>query len=505
MMDSQNIILSNSDIYCSEVYEDDSSLNAKLIICDFSINGNNVRLNRNTISDWVATLVNKPVVGKIGITDSGDADFTGHNQNPVIRLGEDNKPYLDYEFDTTAVGVFTDVNIEKIDGKEFIVATAQIWKRFANFCAIIKKRLENGTLNTSWEIIPKKFHFEMSNGKKIKVIDQGIFIGHCLLAAFLPSAYPDSQLLEVASTEETDTELIQALKTDLSESLNIDSQVNSQKEDDIVSKVNEDKKLESTANEPINTEVSADVQTEPVKEEPKETAMLTQYDLNRAIRQAVSEKLNIERWDFSILFHFPADKTVWIQKWDSLETDVIVFTYEVSETDEVTVSEPVESKLTVSVAEINTTIASYEEKVATLNNSLVEASSTIQNLNTEISNLTVYKEKFEEAEQIRIANELSEKQNTLKDYAKKSGFITDEEIESSEDIKVLIENVDEAGIKAIIAERFMKSLEENKEKEVETSAAKPTEETATAKANITVGEDDNVVTPKSVMKSYLGK
>ncbi len=502
MMDSQNIVLSNSDIFCSEIYEDDSSLNAKFIICDFSVNGNGVRLNRNTISDWVSTLVNKPVVGKIGITDSGDADFTGHNQTTVVRLGEDNKPYLDYEFDSTAVGVFTDVFLEKIDGKEFIVATAQIWKRFANFCAIIKKRLENGTLNTSWEIIPKKFHFEMSNGRKIKVIDQGIFIGHCLLAAFLPPAYPDSQLLEVASTEETDTELIEALKTDFLESLNIDSQVNSQKEDDIVSKVNEDKKLESTVVEP---EVSTDAQVEPVKEEPKETAMLTQYDLNRAIRQAVAEKLNIERWDFSILFHFPADKTVWIQKWDALETDVIVFTYEVSETDEVTVSEPVESKLTVSVAEINTTVASYEEKIATLNNSLVEASSTIQTLNTEVSNLKTYKDKFEEAEQIRIANELSEKQEALKIYATKSGFITEEEIESSEDIKVLIENVDEAGIKAVIAERFMKTLDENKEKEIETSETKEVVEKATAKANIADGDNDKVITPKSVMKSYLSK
>ncbi len=504
MMDSQNIILSNSDIYCSEIYEDDTYLTAKLIICSFDVNGNGVRLNRNTISDWVSTLINKPLVAKIGITDSGNADFTTHQQNQVIRLGTDNKPYLDFEFNSEAVGVFTDVSLEKIDGKEFIVAVAQIWKRFPNFCAIIKKRLDNGSLNTSWEIIPKKFHYEMNNGKKVKVIDQGVFIGHCMLGAYVNSAYPESQILEVASVEnnDNDTELIEALKTDFLESLNIDSQVNSQKEDDIVSKVNEDKKLESTVVEP---EVSTDAQVEPVKEEPKETAMLTQYDLNRAIRQAVAEKLNIERWDFSILFHFPADKVVWVQMWDALETDVIVFTYEVSETDEVTVSEPVESKLTVSVAEINTTVASYEEKIATLNNSLVEASSTIQTLNTEVSNLKTYKDKFEEAEQIRIANELSEKQEALKIYATKSGFITEEEIESSEDIKVLIENVDEAGIKAVIAERFMKTLDENKEKEIETSETKEVVEKATAKANIADGDNDKVITPKSVMKSYLSK
>ena len=70
-------------------------------------------------------------------------------------------------------------------------------------------------------------------------------------------------------------------------------------------------------------------------------------------------------------------------------------------------------------------------------------------------------------------------------------------------LKVLIENVDEAGIKAVIAERFMKSLEKNKE--VETSEIKITEEKTMAKANIADGDNDKVVTPKSVMKSYLGK
>jgi len=327
-------------------------------------------------------------------------------------------------------------------------------------------------------------------------------LGHCLLSSFVSSAYPDSQLLEVASMENSDDELVKALANDLSERLNIDSQINSQKEDNIVSELKKDNVLDAI-DEPTK-DISTDTQTEPAKEEPKETAMLTQYDLNRAIRQAIAEKLNIERWDFSILFHFPADKVVWIQKWDSLELDVIVFTYEVSETDEVTVSEPTESKLTVSVAEINTTVASYEEKIATLNDSLVEASSTIQTLNTEVSNLNTYKDKFEEAEQIRIANELSEKQESLKTYATKSGFITKEEIESSEDIKVLIENVDEAGIKAVIAERFMKTLDENKEKEIETSEIKVVEK-ATAKANIADGDTDKGVTPKSVMKSYLGK
>lgn len=498
MMDSQNIILSNSDIYCSEVYEDDTYLLAKFIICDFSVNGNGVRLNRNTISDWISTLVNKPIVGKISVnSDNGDADFTGHNQNITTRLGNDGKPYVDYELDTTACGVFTDVQVEKIDGKEYITATAQIWKRFANFCALIKKRLENGTLNTSWEIATKKFHYEMSSGKKIKVIDQGSFLGHCLLASFVNPAYPDSQLLEVASTENNDDELVHALRTDMSESLNIDSQ----KEDNIVSAVNKDQNLNTPVIDEPAKDVSSEGQVDDKKEE--ETSALTSYDLNKALRKAIAEKLNTYEWDFSILFHFPADKAIWIQKWDAKELDVITFTYEVFETDEITLSEPIDAKLTVSISEINSTVTSYEEKIATLNESLVEASSTIQTLNTEVSNLKVYKEQFEQAEQEKIATELEDKQNELKEYATKSGFITEEELDTSEEIKVLIENLDKAGLNAIIAERFMATRNEDKDVEIETSTLET--EKNTPKANITVSDDDVVVDPKTVMKSFLSK
>lgn len=500
-MDKDKILLSNYNIQSSELAETDTTLDSRWIICDFGINGNNVRLNRNTIENWMSSLVNQPIVGKISVnSDNGNADFESHNQTYTTRCDENGNPYLDLKFNTEAFGVFTECTIENIDGVEYLIATAKLWKRFPEFCSLIKKRLQNGTLNTSWEIAVKKYHWDTKNGKKIKVIDDGLFMGHALLASFVEPAYKSSKLLEIASVEEEiDNELIEALSKDFAENFNIQDKIEQEREDDKLANVNK----EIATVEPVNTEVSTDVQTEPIKEEPKEIAMLTQYDLNRAIRQAVSEKLNIERWDFSILFHFPADKTVWIQKWDSLETDVIVFTYEVSETDEVTVSEPVESKLTVSVAEINSTVTSYEEKIATLNESLVEASSTIQTLNTEVSNLKVYKEQFEQAEQEKIATELEDKQNELKEYATKSGFITEEELDTSEEIKVLIENLDKAGLNAIIAERFMATRNEDKDVEIETSTLET--EKNTPKANITVSDDDVVVDPKTVMKSFLSK
>ena len=156
-MDKDKILLSNYNIQSSELAETDTTLDSRWIICDFGINGNNVRLNRNTIENWMSSLVNQPIVGKISVnSDNGNADFESHNQTYTTRCDENGNPYLDLKFNTEAFGVFTECTIENIDGVEYLIATAKLWKRFPEFCSLIKKRLQNGTLNTSWEIAVKK-------------------------------------------------------------------------------------------------------------------------------------------------------------------------------------------------------------------------------------------------------------------------------------------------------------------------------------------------------------
>jgi hypothetical protein len=158
------------------------------------------------------------------------------------------------------------------------------------------------------------------------------------------------------------------------------------------------------------------------------------------------------------------------------------------------------------VAEINTKIAELNETIEKQNTSLVEASAKVQDLTKEVSELTPFKESCEKAEQERIEKETAEKRENLKGYAIKSGFITENEVSSVEEIKNCIENVDEKGLKAIIAERFMKSLDnktdvetssvnENKGKEVETSEVK---------TNI-VDSEETDTDYKSVMKTFLNK
>jgi len=225
-----NVLIANNNVLYSELQEDENSLIAKFIICDFGINGNNVMLNRKTIDSWIDTIISQPVVAAIGVNDDGTCDFEGHNVSVVSRVGEDGQVYQDMKFDTSAIGAFDSVEIATINNKEYIVATAKLWKRYPDFCALIKKRMSEGSIATSWEIAVDSSHFEIIGGQKVKVIDKGSFLGHALLNNSFPPAYKDSKMLEVASKNQSDSDLIEALKRDIVATK--DSNINIEKKED---------------------------------------------------------------------------------------------------------------------------------------------------------------------------------------------------------------------------------------------------------------------------------
>ena len=209
-------IYSNRVIECAQDNEFSDTYKVKFVICDFSTNHNHTKINRDKIEDWMGTLKNKPVVGKLVSNGRGGVDFSGHNMRTVIKRDKNGNTYKDSVFDTAAFGTFTDVGIEKIDDDECIVATCEIWKRFENACALIMKRVESGTLNTSWEIETLESHYESEAGAKVKVLDNGIFLGHCLLGAATKPAYDCSRLLEVAeAAPDFDMELADAIQQDM--------------------------------------------------------------------------------------------------------------------------------------------------------------------------------------------------------------------------------------------------------------------------------------------------
>ena len=512
------------NICCSEITEHPDHYLAKFVICDFSVNGNQVALNRDTIESWMSTLVGNPLVGKLVVAPKGELDFSGHNMKVVTRKDDDGNEYKTAEFDTDAFGSFQSVGIEKIDDTDFIVASCKIWKRYPKACATILRRIESGTLNTSWEIDVLKAHKGIVGGRIAKIIDDGVFTAHCLLGANVEPAYKCSKLLEVAETD-FGLELANAYIEDTKEISNIESnekeaknlELNKDKETQTAQVENPTKteQAEKTATESTTeptTPAEPDVQTSEEGGEPTpptepetgtepagesdptpETSSLTGRDLYMKLEDAVSKISS----DYYMTDMFPEDHTIWCKKWGYMnELDYIMFPYTV-EDDEVSLGEPQNITLTVSISDVNT-------KIAELNNTIASLNTELQSAEEEVASLAPYKDQAEKAEAEKAAAELAQKKENLRQYALSSKMITEAEVSEGGNYASLIENLDETGIKSVIAERCVEAAKKAPaEKKIETSEVhKP--ESIKLNLNETKYNTTNA-NKRDAWREYLGK
>ena len=517
------------NICCSEITEHPDHYLAKFVICDFSVNGNQVALNRDTIESWMSTLVGNPLVGKLVVAPKGELDFSGHNMKVVTRKDSEGNEYKTAEFDTDAFGCFQSVGIEKIDDTDFIVASCKIWKRYPKACATILRRIESGTLNTSWEIDVLKAHKGIVGGRMAKIIDDGVFTAHCLLGANVEPAYKCSKLLEVAETD-FGLELANAYIEDTKEISNIESNEKEAKNLEL----NKDKETQTAQVEPTEPEqaeqtpaaakpaapaaepttpAEPDVQTseeggetppptepetgaepagEPEPESTHETSSLTGHDLYEKLNEAVV-KFNSDMYLAEV---FPEDHTIWCKKFGRCmnDLDYIMFSYTV-EGNDVSLGEPQNITLTVSISDVNT-------KIAELNNTIASLNTELQSVKEEVASLTPYKDQAEKAEAEKAAAELAQKKEDLRQYAISSKMITEAEVSEGGDYASLIENLDETGIKSVIAERCVEAAKKApSEKKIETSEVHKPE---SIKLNLNETKyDANASDVKSIMRKVI--
>src|SRR5690606_4945295 len=131
------------------------------------------------------------------------------------------------------------------------------------------------------------------------------------------------------------------------------------------------------------------------------------------------------------------------------------------------------------------------------NDAIVKASEEIQSLKTRISELMPFKDKFEQAEQERVKKELAKKKEDLIAQYTKTRLISKEEFEQAGKIKDYLDNLDEKGLKEIVATRYMESL--NDDKKIETSNANSTN------ANASLIDDEETVDAKSIIKKFINR
>lgn len=442
-------------------------------------NLNGIVLPVDTASDIAETLIDQPVVAKYK-TIKGKPDLGGHE---VSKL-----PNGEVKFGTEFIGVHTSVEVKddtvEVQGVEktlpCLFATCKIWKRNSNMVTAVKRLFSEGKLFSSWEILTSSY--EVKDG--LKYVKDYVFESNCLLGSkSFPAFGKCATALTLAETEENPEMLI-------AEALAIDIENINKKED---KDLNKDKKNTVVEGAEDNTTVQPIVSETPVVEpviktpETSETVVsdLTVCDLRNKIQELCRTKLKV--WCYVDLM-FPNEKYVLVETDNrTSQLEYTKFTYEVNG-EEVTIGEPETIRLVVSVENINAEIASKNEAILSTNEE-------IKNLKATIEELTPYKEEAEKGEREKAEKELAEKQEGLKKYAIKSGYITSEEIETSEEIKLMISEVNETAIKALIVDRLMSGKEENV-----VASTKPEVETASL-----VSEETTPTDYKSVMKKFLGK
>lgn len=468
-MNKESILLSSKTI---DIAENDLWLELTNRMCYYDDkNLNNVLLPYKGVEDkaleCAKTLINMPVQARYKKI-AGNDNLGSHE----MRIDSDG----DVVFETDSIGTHIDVWIEDtevttVSGETKVLpclyAKKRIWKRNKNLINAIKQlyESENG-LGSSWEI--QTLEYSYKDG--VKTLNDYVFLSDCLLGSNVTPAYNGtSKAISLSALDEQELMIAEALTQDMM------CQNTQEKEEKTLEIEKENMTVSETEKENISDNVekteenvSAEISVEDSKENSVDTVVseLTNNDIYRKANVEINKKLPND-WGY-IAFMFPESHEIWYNYGGDKELDYYKFTYEVNGED-VTVSEPERVTLTISVKDINTTVSEYEKTISEKDELIVKASAEITTLKADNAELAEYKQKFTEMEQEKIASELAQKKEDLIASVIKSGQITREEIEKSEELSGYVNELDKKSLMAIVGERLSTSVDNSKDVKVDTS------------------------------------
>lgn len=420
-------------------------------------NLNGVQLNSDTAEEKAQSLLMQPVVAKYKRIRNKD-DLGGHE------CSVDNKGNV--TFGTVPIGVNVAVEIKNdtvnINNNTVetpcLFATSRIWTRNKNVCSAIKRLFAEGKLHSSWEILTENAEYV----NNVKILKDYVFEADALLGSTSNPAYGEcATTLCVASAEDPEILLSEAIANDF----NID---NSETKEDKTLKIKENESVVTSENE------NADVVTDEVVETSQETENVETTETTETVsetREAKAEKIE--------------DTTA----------------NENTEKSEESNSDNTDTSNEEVVSDTDTIIANLKQEIVEKNDAIIKANEEIANLKAVNESLIQYKEMYEKVEAEKAADELAKKKKCLSEYAVRSGYISSDEIESSEEIKKLIDAVDENGIKAIIVDRLMAQKNDVVVETSEMATPVTTEVASLTCDEVSIETSDY----KSVMKKFLGK
>lgn len=125
------------------------------------------------------------------------------------------------------------------------------------------------------------------------------------------------------------------------------------------------------------------------------------------------------------------------------------------------------------ISELETKVKALEIEKSETEEKFVKATENLETVTAELEELKPYKAQVEAINLEKAEHEKKEKIIELTEMVKKGGYITDKDIETSEEIKKLIQDCNEDALKVLRAEKIIEKHEsEQSQHETETSEAK---------------------------------
>ena len=379
------------------------------------------------------SIIGYPIVAKL-ITDKkgNPVDFGGHE----VTKKKDSEGNISYKFNTVPIGSILDSNIETIDGKECIVISTKLWSdRFPEYFTVLDKLWEDGKVSSSWELAVNEWE-ETDEGKILKDVE---FLGNCILGSTVEGAVPGAGMLEYAEINNDEIALASALRNDIDKNNEVGEKMN---ENENITKANENpENITAENDENVNPDnVSEEnVNADNTNKDNKQTSALTSYDIETKLESLVCK----DGYGYPS-YIFPEEHYALCRSWKDNSLDFTKVNYSVSDNDvEIISTEKV--SLVVEVKDMNTFVAEKNDAIIKMDSEIAELKTKVESLEKDSAELAEIKKQNEEAE-------LKKKQDEVAEYAKSSGYFTDEEM-ASDEFKNLIAEADINSVKALIADK----------------------------------------------------
>lgn len=274
-------------------YDSDRFIKLRVKVCHDGRNANGSVISKETMQTALPTIANTPVLANVVEKEDGTFDFHGHDMAIVEDPMNEGKYRLEYI--EVPVGVFPadglEAEIVEEDGKNYVYASAYVWRGYSNLAEDILKQRES--VDVSMEINIDAYEYNEQDG--LFYITDFKFTGVTLLGADVTPAMTGAQATTKFSADKNDDKLAKLLFALSEELFN-----NTRKDGDVT--LPKDKKTELPAKEMTVLESSTGEMKEIPAEDNLENPTNEMAQAKTAAEEAPADAMSAETHGEPALF-----------------------------------------------------------------------------------------------------------------------------------------------------------------------------------------------------------